>query len=49
MTTVVTDQQTTRIHHTEYVTPASGMLFVNHHDAGRTSLWMGATRCILRL
>jgi len=36
MTTIVTDQQTVRVHHTEYVMPASGMLFANDHDAGRT-------------
>lgn len=36
ITTVVTDQRTMRIHHTEYVMPASGMLFANDHDAGRT-------------
>jgi len=36
VTTVVTDQQTMRVHHTEYVMPASGMLFANDHDAGRT-------------
>jgi hypothetical protein len=32
----VTDQQTVRVHHTEYVMPESGMLFANDHDAGRT-------------
>lgn len=31
-----TDQRTVRPHHTEYTMPASGMLFVNDHDAGRT-------------
>jgi 56kDa selenium binding protein (SBP56) len=36
MTTVVTDQQTKLIHHTEYEMPASGMLFANDHYAGRT-------------
>jgi hypothetical protein len=36
MTTLVTDQPTMRVHHTEYVMPASGMLFANDHDAGRT-------------
>ena len=36
MTTLVTDQQTSRVHHTEYTMPASGMLFANDHDAGRT-------------
>ena len=39
MTTVVTDQQTIRIHHTEYTMPASGMLFANDHDAGRTFIF----------
>ncbi len=33
---VVTDQPTVRVHHTEYVMPESGMLFANDHDAGRT-------------
>lgn len=36
VTTIVTDQQTKRIHHTEYTMPASRMLFANDHDAGRT-------------
>src|SRR5271169_4731342 len=36
MTTLVTDQQTKQIHHTEYVMPVSGMLFANDHVAGRT-------------
>jgi 56kDa selenium binding protein (SBP56) len=36
MATLVTDQQTMRVHHTEYVMPASEMLFANDHDAGRT-------------
>ena len=31
-----TDQVTVRPHHTEYTMPASGMLFANDHDAGRT-------------
>jgi hypothetical protein len=31
-----TDQKTVRPHHTEYTMPASGMLFANDHDAGRT-------------
>lgn len=39
VTTVATDQQTIRIHHTEYVMPASGMLFANDHDAGRTFIF----------
>jgi len=36
VTTIVTDQQTKLIHHTEYTMPASGMLFANDHNAGRT-------------
>jgi 56kDa selenium binding protein (SBP56) len=36
MATVATDQQTKQIHHTEYTMPASGMLFANDHQAGRT-------------
>jgi hypothetical protein len=39
ITTVGTDQQTVRIHHTEYVMPASGMLFANDHDVGRTFIF----------
>lgn len=39
MTTLVTDQQTMRVHHTEYTMPASGMLFANDHDAGRTFIF----------
>ena len=39
VTTVVTDQQTMRVHHTEYTMPASGMLFANDHDAGRTFIF----------
>jgi hypothetical protein len=39
ITTLVTDQQTMRVHHTEYVMPASGMLFANDHDAGRTFIF----------
>ena len=39
ITTVSTDQQTVRIHHTEYTMPASGMLFANDHDAGRTFIF----------
>jgi hypothetical protein len=39
VTTLVTDQQTVRVHHTEYVMPASGMLFANDHDAGRTFIF----------
>lgn len=39
MTTLPTDQPTVRIHHTEYVMPASGMLFANDHDVGRTFIF----------
>ena len=39
ITTVVTDQPTMQIHHTEYVMPASGMLFANDHLAGRTFIF----------
>ena len=38
-TTLVTDQQTKLVHHTEYVMPASGMLFANDHYAGRTFIF----------
>ena len=36
VTTLATDQQTVRVHHTEYTMPASGMLFANDHDVGRS-------------
>src|SRR5262245_62041833 len=39
LTTLGTDQQTVRVHHTEYTMPASGMLFANDHDAGRTFIF----------
>src|SRR5579863_4350552 len=39
MTTVVTDQQTKMVYHTEYTMPASGMLFANDHNAGRTFIF----------
>src|SRR5215472_3058424 len=39
MTTVVTDQQTTLIHHTEYEMPTSGMLFANDHYSGKTFIF----------
>jgi 56kDa selenium binding protein (SBP56) len=39
LTTVATDQTTLRVHHTEYVMPANGMLFANDHDAGRTFIF----------
>ena len=39
MTTLITDQQTMLAHHTEYTMPASGMLFANDHDAGRSFIF----------
>jgi hypothetical protein len=39
VTTVVTDQPTKLVHHTEYIMPASGMLFANDHEAGRTFIF----------
>jgi hypothetical protein len=39
VTTLATDQPTMRVHHTEYTMPASGMLFANDHDAGRTFIF----------
>jgi hypothetical protein len=39
LTTLATDQKTVRVHHTEYTMPASGMLFANDHDAGRTFIF----------
>jgi hypothetical protein len=39
ITTLVTDQPTMQVHHTEYVMPASGMLFANDHLAGRTFIF----------
>jgi hypothetical protein len=39
VTTLGTDQQTKVIHHTEYEMPASGMLFANDHEAGRTFIF----------
>jgi len=39
VTTLATDQQTMRVHHTEYSMPASRMLFANDHDAGRTFIF----------
>lgn len=39
ITSVGTDQKTVRIHHTEYEMPASGMLFANDHDVGRTFIF----------
>lgn len=39
VTTLATDQPTKLVHHTEYVMPASGMLFANDHNAGRTFIF----------
>jgi hypothetical protein len=39
VTTLATDQQTVRVHHTEYTMPPSGMLFANDHDVGRTFIF----------
>jgi hypothetical protein len=39
VTTLVTDQPTVQVHHTEYVMPESGMLFANDHAAGRTFIF----------
>lgn len=39
ITTLPTDQRTDTVHHTEYVMPASGMLFANDHGAGRTFIF----------
>lgn len=36
MTTVVTDQTSMQVHHTEYTMPEGGRLFANDHLAGRT-------------
>ena len=36
VTSVGTDQRSSKAHHTEYEMPASGMLFANDHDANRT-------------
>jgi hypothetical protein len=36
VSSVETQQRTVRPHHTEYTMPASGRLFANDHDAGRT-------------
>lgn len=39
LTTLVTDQTTLRVHHTEYTMPENGMLFANDHEAGRTFIF----------
>lgn len=36
VSTVVTDQQTGQVHHTEYTMPEGGLLFANDHVAART-------------
>ncbi|MEO6360015.1 MAG: hypothetical protein ABIO43_05505, partial [Sphingomicrobium sp.] len=36
VTSVGTDQKSSKAHHTEYEMPVSGMLFANDHDANRT-------------
>lgn len=36
VTSEATDQRSVNAHHTEYVMPASGMLFANDHNANRT-------------
>jgi hypothetical protein len=36
VTSVGTDQKSSKAHHTEYEMPAGGMLFANDHDANRT-------------
>ena len=39
LTSVATDQTSNSAHHTEYVMPASGMLFANDHGANRTIIF----------
>jgi hypothetical protein len=39
VTTVVTDQKTMQVHHTEYTMPEGGLLFANDHLAGRTFIF----------
>ena len=39
ITSVGTEQRSLKVHHTEYVMPASGMLFANDHDANRTIIF----------
>jgi hypothetical protein len=39
VTTLVTDQQTRQVHHTEYAMPPSRMLFANDHGAGRSFIF----------
>jgi hypothetical protein len=48
ITTLATDQKTMQIHHTEYVMPASGMIFANDHLAGRTFIFDVRARCTRR-
>ena len=46
VTTLATDQQTMRVHHTEYTMPASGMLFANDPTPGELLSSTCATHCI---
>jgi hypothetical protein len=39
VTTVVTDQKSMQVHHTEYTMPEDGLLFANDHLAGRTFIF----------
>jgi 56kDa selenium binding protein (SBP56) len=39
ITTVVTDQQTGQVHHTEYTMPEAGLLFANDHVAARSFIF----------
>ena len=39
MTTLVTDQKSMQVHHTEYTMPEGGLLFANDHLAGRTFIF----------
>src|ERR1700758_5309763 len=39
VTTVVTDQKSMQVHHTEYTMPEGGLLFANDHLAGRTFIF----------
>lgn len=39
VTTIVTDQKTMQVHHSEYTMPESGYVFANDHAAGRTFIF----------
>lgn len=39
MTTLVTDQKSMEVHHTEYTMPIDGLVFANDHLAGRTFIF----------